>query len=276
MTVRNILVAYNGTETAKGAVRLAILLAKANNAHLTGLFVQMSPAYYANIGAWLPDNTIAMLADRDREYAEKVRDEFYEVCREHGRTDRKSFFVCDGQPNVRFAEYARTYDLVVIGQPDNEYWDGHHQPHPDVVALQSGRPVMVAPRGFDATSLGEGAIVAWDGKRAAARALSDAMDMLETISPITVVYVGDEQTAPRLPGRDIMEHLSRHGIAAEMLVVPRSGRTIGSILLETCTTRGAGLLVMGAYEHSQFSEEIIGGVTKEVLSKANFPILVSH
>lgn len=276
MTFRNILVAFNGTETAKSAARLAILIAKSNDAHLTALHVQAPPAHYANIGAWLPEDTMRMLADREIAHAQKVREMFGEICAEEGMDQRTGFIRTDGQPNSSVVEYARTYDLVVIGQPEAEFWEGHHQPHPDTVALQSGRPVLIAPREFSAVSLNEGAIVAWDGKRAAARALADAMDMLRATAPVVVVHVGDDPAEIRQPGKDVMEHLSRHDIRAELRVTPRAGRGIGEILLETCQTEGAGLLVMGAYQHSQFSEELIGGVTKDVLAKTRLPVLMSH
>ncbi|MEM8840394.1 MAG: universal stress protein [Pseudomonadota bacterium] len=276
MSIRNVLVAFDGTDRSKNALRLAIQVATAKDAHLTGLFVQLSPVYYANIGAWLPDNTIAMLAERDAQHAAEVKATFERLCQEQGMTARTSFELSSGQPNTRFVEFGRTYDLIVIGQPETDSWDDRNQPYPDTVALQSGRPVMIAPRNFTGLRLDGGTVVAWDGKRAAARALSDSFDLIDGTGPLVVQTVDRQENEIRQPGRDIMEHLSRHGIAAELRVTPKNGRSIGSILLETCQTQGAGMLVMGAYEHSQFSEELIGGVTKEVLAKTKLPVLMSH
>lgn len=276
MSVKNILVAFNGTETSKGALRLATVLARSNDAHLTGLYVHAAPTHYANIGAWLPDDTMAMLLDRQKEHAGTIGTEFSEACLAEGMTDRTEFLIVDGQPNNRFAEFARAYDMVVIGQPKSGFWEDQQQPNPDVVALQSGRPVMIAPRGFEAMSIEGGAVIAWDGKRAAARALSDAMDMLRATSLVTVLHVGDDEGDVRQPGADIMEHLSRHDIKAVLRVEPKAGRSISRVLLDTCKSEGAGFLVMGAYEHSQFSEELIGGVTKDVLVKTRLPVLMSH
>jgi nucleotide-binding universal stress UspA family protein len=33
---------------------------------------------------------------------------------------------------------------------------------------------------------------------------------------------------------------------------------------------------MGAYEHSKFSEDLLGGVTQDILERARLPILMSH
>jgi nucleotide-binding universal stress UspA family protein len=34
--------------------------------------------------------------------------------------------------------------------------------------------------------------------------------------------------------------------------------------------------VLGAYEHSKFREDFLGGVTAEVLEKIKIPVLLSH
>ena len=33
---------------------------------------------------------------------------------------------------------------------------------------------------------------------------------------------------------------------------------------------------MGAYEHSKFSEDLLGGVTRDILENATLPVLMSH
>jgi len=39
---------------------------------------------------------------------------------------------------------------------------------------------------------------------------------------------------------------------------------------------GAGMLVMGAYEHAKLAEDLFGGVTNTVLKKTKIPVLLSH
>jgi nucleotide-binding universal stress UspA family protein len=46
--------------------------------------------------------------------------------------------------------------------------------------------------------------------------------------------------------------------------------------LQECKDRGVGLLVMGAYEHSKFREDLFGGVTNEILQECPVPVLLSH
>ena len=71
-------------------------------------------------------------------------------------------------------------------------------------------------------------------------------------------------------------HLARHGVHTDWRHVSRPAGGIARALLETVEQSKAGLLVMGAYEHPKFAEDLVGGVTKTVLAGAEVPILMSH
>lgn len=276
MSVKNILVAFNGTETAERAVKLAAHMARRHDAHLTGLFAHTIPQTYAQMEAYMTAAAIMALDEGNAEMEEKVASAFADLIGAEEQGLRTTFLCQNGFPNDVISQYARTYDLIVIGQPDPDHEGSvYSDPDADTVALQSGRPVLVAPRGFELMETSRGAVVAWDGKRAAARALSDAMSLLEGEDSVTVLHIGNEDDV-RQPGRDIMEHLSRHGLSAKLNTQPKAGMAISDIVLNTCAETDAGLLVMGAYEHSRFSELLLGGVTREVLARTHIPVLMSH
>ena len=46
--------------------------------------------------------------------------------------------------------------------------------------------------------------------------------------------------------------------------------------MEVCAEIRPDVLVMGAYEHSKFFEDTIGGVTETILSQAGFPVWMAH
>lgn len=276
MSIANILVAYNGTEAAKSAVRLAVLLAKRNDAHLTGLYAHSMPGYAAQAEPYMPPEVIARMAEAEAEAEARIEREFGEISDAEGMTARLNFLTVRGQPDDICAEFARTYDVMVIGQPEGDFWDQYREPHPDSVALKSGRAVLVAPRDFTADGFPGDVVLAWDGKRAAARALAEAMALSEGAERLLVLHIGEDDSAVRQPGRDVMEHLSRHGISAELRIEPRAGRSIGQTLTDTCEALGAGMLVMGAYEHSRFSEMILGGATRDVMANCKIPVLLAH
>lgn len=276
MSIRNILVAYNGTETSERAVKLAAIIAARRDAHLTAIYAHTIPATHVQLEFYLPAASLEVMEEHEREAEERVKEKFSDLMGQQDATVRWDFLTVRGFPNDVLAEYARTYDLIVVGQPSGESGSQYYEPNPDAIALQGGRPVLVAPRGFDQMHLSPNAIVAWDGKRAAARALSDAMAILESEDKVTVLHVGKDDSAVRSPGRDVMEYLSRHGIHAELSVQAPGGVAISDIILNACMDSGAGLLVMGAYEHSRFSEMLLGGVTREVVERAHVPVLMSH
>jgi nucleotide-binding universal stress UspA family protein len=132
--------------------------------------------------------------------------------------------------------------------------------------------VLIVPNGYDAPGLADHALVAWDGKRSAARALGDAMAGLQRKAKVTVLCVG---AAPP-PGADrLMANLARHDIDAGLVLRRRKGR-IGETILGAAEDLGAQLIVMGAFEHSKFAHDLIGGVTTDVIRDAKSPVFMSH
>ncbi len=274
MSIKNILVSFNGTENSVRAVKLAAALARRCDAHLTGLFAHAIPYTYLQMETYLTQSALDIMAENARESEEQIRHDFADVIASAEQGLRASFFCAQGFPNDVLVRFGRTYDLIVAAQP-NEKETLYTDVNPDRVAMLSGRPVIVAPRGYEELDLDNGAIVAWDGKRAAARALSDAMDLLEQKHKVSVLHVGHEDDI-RQPGEDIMEHLSRHGLDASLNVQPPGQVSTSDLILNTCAESDAGLLVMGAYEHSAFSEMLLGGVTRDVVAQSHIPVLMSH
>ena len=57
--------------------------------------------------------------------------------------------------------------------------------------------------------------------------------------------------------------------------VSKSGSVANTILSEA-KKDSARLIVMGAFEHSKFSHDLIGGVTTDVMAKTHVPVLMAH
>jgi nucleotide-binding universal stress UspA family protein len=147
--------------------------------------------------------------------------------------------------------------------------------HPDRIAYESGRPIMVAPRTYRAPEINEKAVVAWDGRRTAARAFFDAMQILETKKTVEIVTIGKAERSPVPKPIDLVTILARHKVEARHHFIPLSG-SIAESVLAFCDTAKAGQLVMGAYEHSKLSEDLFGGVTTSVLRQTTLPLFLSH
>jgi nucleotide-binding universal stress UspA family protein len=119
--------------------------------------------------------------------------------------------------------------------------------------------------------------VAWDFSRAAARAVSDAMPLLEKAKKVRIVTVVNEKKLDSKHSAEALaRNLARHGIDVVLDKVDAAGRGIGDVLEAYTISHKADVLVMGAYGNARWREFILGGATKSLLSKPPLPILFSH
>lgn len=171
------------------------------------------------------------------------------------------------------ATYARYHDLVVVGiGPD----DTTMQETAEAVIFGSGRPTLLVPDS-SAPATFEQVMIAWDGSRVAARAVSDARDFLQRAQSITIVSVTDETILPHDdPGNKLAEYLIRHDLQATVAQVQGRGHPIAETLQEHAREIGAGVLVMGAFGHSRIRDFVLGGATNGILKDLRLPVLLSH
>lgn len=276
MSIKSILALYSGDEQGSSGLRLAIQMAHKYGAHLTGAVWHGPSLLESRHHRYMSQDVLNMLAHQDSQRITGIRTDFEARLASDGAGLGASFLDLPSTAGFSLADCARGYDIVVMGTRAAEIGREHFTARPDVIALQSGRPLILVPQEYAAAEINEHALVAWDGKRAAARALGDAMHILETKTRVTVLTIGDESRISQLPGDDIMTLLERHGIDAKRLMRPAGGGGAAQTILDTCGEVGAGLLVMGAYEHSKFSEYLLGGVTRDIFDLASLPVFMSH
>jgi nucleotide-binding universal stress UspA family protein len=175
---------------------------------------------------------------------------------------------------------AAQYDVVVMGQPDPEASTGNLVGlQPEQVVLGCGRPVLVVPYAGDFIEIGRQVLVAWNATREAARALHDAMPILEKAEAVTVIEVdppGSIAGVVRLTAEDIAAGLSARGIAATAETETGGDISVDDLLLSRAADRGVDLLVMGGYGHSRLREFVMGGVSRGIFQHMTVPVLMSH
>jgi nucleotide-binding universal stress UspA family protein len=172
-----------------------------------------------------------------------------------------------------FAEYARLRDLTIV--PVSE---GGDQRCVEAIIFGSGKPTLVLPEGAPSRQFQLGTIVvAWDFSRTAARAVADAIPLLEKAKQVRVVTVtGEKPIDSKRSAEELARNLSRHGLEVVLEGIASKGRAVGEVLESYVQSRQADMLVMGAYGHSRFREFILGGATRSLLAKPPLPILFSH
>jgi nucleotide-binding universal stress UspA family protein len=171
------------------------------------------------------------------------------------------------------AARARAYDLTILpkyGHPETDFIA-------EGLVFDSGRPVLLLPPNGGARHLFDAIAIGWDGSRAAARALADALPICARAGTVELVAItGEKELEAGVALSDARRHLSAHGIGARAVEIPAEGLDAGSALLRQCARAGADLLVMGAYGHSRLREFVLGGATRSVLRDAALPVLLSH
>lgn len=272
MSIRNILCAYSGEAGRGSALRHAIKLAIHHDAYLTGVLRHGPLQIERRLRTLVPDVALEPLRQADAAMMAGVRERFRSMTEASGIAERTEFVELEHAEAGAIADYARMFDIVVTGTNSELATETHVASNPDLIALRSGRPVLVVPNGYDAPGLAEHAIVAWDGKRSAARAVADALPYLAQKASVTLVTVGGSAAN----GTEVLQrNLSRHGINVRSERRDRH-RSVASVLLSAAHDAGARLIVMGAFEHSKFAHDMWGGVTTDVISEADIPVFMSH
>lgn len=275
MPVGNMIVALEGTPASDTALAASIALQKAHGAHLTGYIALAERAVLEDGGQnWVPAAIRKSLRGAAGEAVARIEARFHEATADLPE-GKVHLIRAPRASDSGMAEASRFFDVTLVGLM------GEGSPstglHPDRIALLSGRPVLAFPKGADTTRLADHAMLAWDGSRAAARALHASLRLLETGTRVTVVTVGEpKKTEVEADGLDPKTALERQGLTADWITVPQGRGGIARTLLHHASVLGAGLLVMGAFEHSKFREDIFGGVTHDVMAQTRVPVFLAH
>jgi nucleotide-binding universal stress UspA family protein len=281
MSYKDLLVVLDGDRPAHGRIEFAARLAERFEAHLTGLYALPTPQRPRELGYYNPallDPFFQELRDRARAAADQMQEQFERVTRLH-RLAAEWRVVPEG-PEADPALHARYADLAILGQLDPDRGEAEaFRPRPERVALASGRPVLVVPYAGDFPTVGQRVVIGWNATREAARAVNDAMPLLQRADVVTVLTV-DAREGPQahgeLPGADISLHLARHGVKTEIERTVSADLPVGEVLLSRAADLSADLLVMGAYGHSRVRELLLGGATRSLLRSMTVPVLMSH
>jgi nucleotide-binding universal stress UspA family protein len=277
MSYKTILVHLNDTRRAEAVLEPAVRLAARHNAHLIGLHVQAAvPA---------PPLPLPYGADVLKSVAAAQQKETDEL----GATFKR---LTDGQPLVAewrvekgqhvdptgvVMDHSRAADLVVAGQTDPDWNATPLQDVAERVAIGAGRPVLVVPYVGRYPEVGRNVVIAWKASRESARAVFDALPILELAEQVQILEISEAGGRSGLAlDTTIAAALARHGIKPTVRTSIAGEIGVGDEILSRIADMGADLLVMGAYGHSRMRELVFGGVTRHIARHMTVPTLFSH
>jgi len=285
MALKDILVHVDNGKRSDARVNLAINLARRHGAHLTGLYAADIPNAEFFYGATLPfasggpDEVVRRMRADAAEASASTEAGFRDRIRQNDVRGEWRFV--EGHVPATVALHARYADLTVVGQPDP--YDSRQDSNRDATVvtplMSSGRPVLIVPYAGDFEAIGTQVLVAWNASREAARAINDALPLLEFAKKVTILAVNPRHGVAGhgdVPAADIALHLARHGVKAEAAHTVANDIPDGEALLSYAADIGADMIVAGGYGHSRAREMVFGGVTRTLIAEMTVPVLLSH
>lgn len=198
------------------------------------------------------------------------------AARANVRTQSRSGKVPADQIASILAEQARFSDLTLVPVKPHDSRTEHIV---ETLLFESGRPLLLCPeQHLDVLRPEfENVMIAWDHSARAARAVGDAMPILQAAASVRVMTVADDTTdAIVQSGTTLVDHLSEHGVQASFETTKGGGSSIGKVLGSWASSHGIDAIVMGAYHHSRLNEIVWGGVTKTVIGQPPCWVMISH
>jgi nucleotide-binding universal stress UspA family protein len=287
MGLRDLLVHVDQTEASLARLRLAVDLASRHGSRLAAIFIRdWSPAQLQErrtaelglVSGEQLDRLHGRIETSIDNAEEQLRSMLGSLGREHGL--EVEWRRVDGPASVVVAQHARYSDLCALGwygELDNSSADYSFA---EELLFVSGRPVLLIPAAGNFTTLGRHIAVAWNASRPAARAVNDALPLIERSERTTVLTVNPAAfMEPRgaLPPERMVEHLERHGAATDLVRIENvPTRSIAEVLQDKARELGADLIIAGAFGHPKLWEKLLGGVTRDLLDHMRLPIFMSH
>lgn len=280
MALKDILAVVDDTPAMGSCLETAIALATRHDAHLTGLHVSPPVALPGAMDSRLVEEIIAAQQDAEVRRVSRLAAQFNSAVARAGLFDRSEWRRAGGNQADVVALHARYADLVVMGQRIPDFYGDVPQLLPDDLIFVCGRPVLVVPYAGQFETVGQRVLVGWNGSREAARALADAMPILERAKKVTLLAVSPKPGPGGLgdaPCADIARHLARHGVVAEAAYFAGADpHEVGDALLNHVSDLGCDLIVMGAYGQSRFRTMVLGSLTGFLLRHMTVPVLMCH
>jgi nucleotide-binding universal stress UspA family protein len=275
--VKDIVVNLSVSEGGGPAGDYAVSLAAALNAHLTGIAFVFDPIVPVSGTGYIPAEIIETQQADNAAAAKAALDRFAAAAaREDLAAEPLTLSANLAGAGQQFAGLARRFDLAVVGQAEPE-----RSTVEDMIAestlFESGRPMIVVPYIQKGPLKLDNVMICWDGSRPAARAIGDAMPLLEKAGRVEIVIVTNERgKQDEIEGADIGQHLARHGLKVDVHRLSGGTIDVADALLSHAADSGADFMVMGGYGHSRLREFVLGGVTRSILQSMTVPVLMSH
>ncbi|MGR3755676.1 MAG: universal stress protein [Tranquillimonas sp.] len=182
-----------------------------------------------------------------------------------------------GQVRGVAAAVARFADLGILPFPTRQNGTAEVRLLLETLLFEARLPVLLTARRLDPAM--RRIVIAWDGSPSGLSAARAALPLLRRADTVDIVMI-DPPSHPAEtadPGAELATFLQRHGVPAEITMLPRTLPRISEVLVRHARDTDADLIVMGAYGHSRLREAVFGGVTRDMIGgDGQIPVLLAH
>jgi nucleotide-binding universal stress UspA family protein len=274
----DVLINVPAAEEPDAAVSYGLSLAKAFGARATGVAFGLEPLMTGTYFGAVPGEFIVQMREDAERAARVAADGFMKAAQGAGvEADARALTATLDSAVDAFGRLARLYDMIVLGQPNPDR-PGWQTEFLEAALFDSGRAVLVVPYIQKKPAEFNRIMIAWDGGRAATRAISEARPLLAKAKQVELLVVETgKPDSGQIPGADLARYLARHNLKVELRrVLASSKQDIDSTILNEITDGGVDLVVMGGYGHSRLREFVLGGVTRSIVESMTVPVLMAH
>lgn len=288
MAVKNVLVLVDDdTPDSNCALDAGFGLAQRFTAHVTCLHVNSDPLaslpfVTEGMSPMAVEGLVDSIRQRDQERTERAQLAFDRMVERFGFA-RESIGSRDiasaswieeaGLESVIVSEQGRLSDVVVLSHSIEDKTDRARDVL-DAALFDSGAPVLLIPTVEHATP-GRRIGICWNKGTLAARAVRNAMPFLKQADEVVIFQI--ETGAKSGPSaEDLADFLARHDVVAGARRLIPDRLSVAERLLTEAAKSNLDMLVMGAYSHSRLAQMVLGGVTHDILSRTELPVLMSH
>jgi nucleotide-binding universal stress UspA family protein len=256
----------------------AISIAETFDTHVVGIAFGYAPGLPGYAMLEIPPDIMAQMIAESEKVALAAIERFEAAARRSlVSAEHRLLKSIGADAPLLLSTLARRFDLSVFMQSEPDGVDNDDMIETSL--FESGRPLIVVPyiqkEGLNLDHM----VCCWDGSRAAARAINDALPLLVKAMTVDLLIVLNEKTTSagnEIRGAEIAKHLARHDVKVQIVTVPAPDVDVTNAILSYVADVSGTLIVMGGYGHARLREVILGGVTRDMLKTMTVPVFMSH
>jgi nucleotide-binding universal stress UspA family protein len=256
----------------------AITIAETFDTHVVGIAFGYAPGLPGYAMLEIPSDIMAQMIAESEKVALAAIERFEAAARRSlVSAEHRLLKSIGADAPLVLSTLARRFDLSVFMQSEPDGVDNDDMIETSL--FESGRPLIVVPyiqkEGLNLDHM----VCCWDGSRAAARAINDALPLLVKAMTVDLLIVLNEKTTSagnEIRGAEIAKHLARHDVKVQIVTVPAPDIDVTNAILSYVADVSGTLIVMGGYGHARLREVILGGVTRDMLKTMTVPVFMSH